>query len=490
MDCSVFFDRGIGPHYKSADDALAGNPKDILRIEEFDVVSGKDDLGNRKLPFSLDQNNEKVSFSCNVKIGKPEGFETFLFVDAEVKHLSCSINGETIFEAESSVIAYDFKIDCGDETNSEICLLLTPKEDGGCLREVYVYHLPKSSVTSLKMDSLVKEGDAGVILDITVASGDVAMSLGGALRVTIYFEDGNIAEKTLEVKPFKKQPWQRLRAKLIIESSELWSPKSPKYYCAVFEYIRSDGSVADVRKKYFGIRDLNISEDSVKDGAMTLRINSQRLKLRAAHFSQTIPTADEIFSKGFNSVYIEGEIPPGFLADCWKKGLMIIYAPKFSIELKRKWWQKRSDDDPLDNAVLSVGESVDILKSQTPVIIWSLGIKGAFGYESLANLVRIIDGTRPLCCEGDTRFTVGDFFAFADCGLSELSDIASGNSVPGGRRKRRIKAKDYMKMPLLLCAVSPDRKSFEEKFEIIERTPHMAGAVVNFTERLSSFYDF
>ena|GEM_PF-6027563 len=486
----MFFDRGLGAHYKNTDDALAGNPKGMLRIEEFDVVSGEDDLGNRKLPFDLGQNSEKVSFSCNVKIEKTKGFETFLFVDADAKHLSCSVNGETIFEAESAVIAYDFKIEFGDEPYSEICLLLTPKEDGGCLREVYVYHLPKSSVKTLKMDSLVKEGTASLTLDITVASGDIAMSLGGTLRVTIYFEDGIVAEKTLDVKPFKKQPWQRLRAELTIESAELWNPKSPKYYCAVFEYFRSDGSVADIRKKYFGIRNLSISEDPVTDGAMSLKINSQRLKLRTAHFSQTLPTADEILSKGFNSVYIEGEIPPGFLADCWEKGLMIIYAPIFSIKIKRKWWQKRGDDDPLDDAVLSIGESVDILKGQTPVIIWSLGIKGAFGYESLANLVRIIDGTRPVCCEGDIRFTVGDFFSFADCGLSELAYIASGNSVPGGRGKRRIKAKEYIKRPLLLCAVSPDRESFEEKFEIIERTPHMAGAVVNFTEELSSFYDF
>ena len=184
---------------------------------------------------------------------------------------------------------------------------------------------------------------------------------------------------------------------------------------------------------------------------------------------------------GCNAIRVISPYDIKFLDACEEKGMLLVCEADFTVRKGPRRVKKR-DSDPLDRPVALVGEMVERLKNRASVICWSLGGCSSFGSGVLKELVRSLDDTRAINCEGDTRFLASDFFSAADCSDEALSDIVAHKTITDGHLLgRRVPFTRYANKPFFLVNAEPDEKKIKKKSAFIRANDRTLGMLIDVT---------
>ena len=121
------------------------------------------------------------------------------------------------------------------------------------------------------------------------------------------------------------------------------------------------------------------------------------------------------------------------------------------------------------------------LKNFSSVFCWSLGSCGPLGYGVLKELIRSLDDTRAINCEGDVRFIASDFFSASDCSPEALLRVSAHKRIPGNNffSFNGLSFTNYVNNALLLCEVDSSIDSLQEKIVIAQNSDRILGLFVD-----------
>jgi|GEM_PF-3207890 len=417
-----------------------------------------------------------------------DGFDTVLKLDAKLISASLYINGNYVTKVENTLMTALVRVDEFLKKKNSLYLKLdnNDTEEDEVIRSLSLFHVPKSRITDLFIKSRIDHGKAEVSASITVKAGDIGMAVGGSVIMSLHDGRTTVAETEIRIPAFRKNHWVSVRAKLIIESPRLWSLEDPYRYTALIQLFRADGTIADVRRVHYGVRELWLRRYERRgkiEPQMVLNGHSVKVK-GAVVREQYAALPGRLKKMGFNAVRVIEPQNTQFFEACETEGLLVMCETKFKVRSnpKQRGRKKKSVHDPLERPFALLGEMVTRLQNNSSIFCWSLGSRKAFGNEILGEFIRSIDDTRAVNCEGDFRFAVSDFFSASDCGIKELTAVSAHKPVFVNSFFKLLLFHKYKNHPLLLCETSLDTENLREKFHAVESIERFMGFFVDIEE--------
>jgi beta-galactosidase/beta-glucuronidase len=271
------------------------------------------------------------------------------------------------------------------------------------------------------------------------------------LEVDISFNGAPIAKATIAT----PQKSGGLSVKLIQPSAAApgycwdmsWSPEAPRLFDVEFRVVK-DGVVEDTVSTYFGLRKI-----SVENGVFMLNNHPyfQKLLLDQGYWPDSVMTApsDESFvddiksvkAMGFNGVRKHQKIEdPRFLYHADRLGLLVWaesgsayeYSTDYAVKMCKEWMEAvlRDRNHPCIVVWTPLNESWGVQEIRNDSRQQAHSV-------ALCNLIKSIDGTRPVVDNDGWEHTCGDLLTIHD--YSSNPDILRNryreipDSVPGGK---------------------------------------------------------
>jgi len=483
----------LGRHYAGKRNALSNSGERIKRLALravaddfiFNLGTGVPDAvqqGIVKLPHLIEREDPKRLFFIKFDGSQYwEGFDTVLQIDACIVSASLYVNGNFVTNIENTLMTALIRVDPFLRGKNSIYLKFAANEAGPdeVIRSLSLYHLPKSRVTDLFLKSRIYPGRARIYADVTVKAGDIGMAVGGSIILSLHDGSKTVSETEIQIPAFRKNHWASVRARMDIDDPRLWRPEDPFRYSAVIQLFRADGTIADVRRIPYGVRELLLKRyDRRRKEGPRLLLNGLPVTIKGAVARQQSAELPGLLSRmGLNAVRVVDPSDLPFLETCETEGLLVMCEAQLEIHAnpRQRGRRKTAVSDPLERPFALLGEMVTRLQNHASVICWSIGSRKLFGNEVLGEFIRSLDDTRAVNCEGDLRFTVSDFFSASDCGMKELTAVAEHKAVSVGGVFKLLPFARYKHYPLLLCEAAFDTEELKEKFTAAQSIDRFLG---------------
>ena len=269
--------------------------------------------------------------------------------------------------------------------------------------------------------------------------------------------------------------------KIPIANAHYWNAEHPFLYDLSITLV-TDGQISHVVKQKVGLREV-----AIEDGI--LKINGQRVKLRGVCRHELYPEVGRALREhhwlkdiklmkagNINAVRCSHYPPhPRFLELCDEYGLYVLD------EVPIGFGHDIQHDPILLGAMLARAQrTVERDRNCACVIIWDIGNENPlYGLqECAAKLVKQMDPTRPLLYPGENFVGLDRHFA---SGTAEFIDILAPHYPHNEEIKRDLEDARIQK-PIIFTeinhALDTAFSDFETKWEMIEDTDKMAGAMI------------
>ncbi len=303
-----------------------------------------------------------------------------------------------------------------------------------------------------------------------------------AIKLDLKDADGNImADQTEAVSWITPRVVPSHTFKIPVTDAHYWNAEQPYLYDLSMTLL-TDGQVSHVVKQKVGLREV-----AIEDGI--LKVNGQRIKLRGVCRHELFPEVGRALQEhhwlkdiklmkagNINAVRCSHYPPhPRFLELCDEYGLYVLD------EIPIGFGEEHQNDPIMLGAMLSRAQrTVARDRNHPSVIIWDIGNENPlYGLqETAAKLVKTMDPTRPLLYPGENFVGLDRIFA---SGTAEFIDILAPHYPHNEEIKRDLEDARIQK-PIIFTeinhALDTAFSDFETKWEMIENTDKMAGAMI------------
>lgn len=358
----------------------------------------------------------------------------------------------------------------------------------GIFRDVYLLAFPKTHFEDFQVQTLLDD-------EYRDAKLSVKVNLSGAADVELKLLD---SEKNEVVRETKSSSDGVINFNVHVENPSKWTAETPTLYHLVLTFVNGDQVIA----QRVGFR-----KTEIKNGQ--LLVNGNRIVFRGTnrhehHYTggRTVPYEflknDLLLMKTHNLNAIRTSHQPNDprlydLADelgLWiideadlechgfadvmeeaftdeQKKLSYPERKKLSYEAASKW---TTDNPDWEEAYLDRARQLVMRDKNHPsIIMWSLGNEAFYGrnFQSMYDLVKSIDPTRPVHYEGDIEAKTVDVFSMMYASVATIIEFAE--------------VKDYTK-PLILCeyihAMGNGPGSIKEYVDAFYKYPRLQGGFV------------
>lgn len=427
---------------------------------------------------------EKRTFYLDLgKLKKKEGYDTVLLLDASIVSASIYLNGDVISHLKDLLMGALVRIDPYLSTSNHMFISVehTKSNREEILHSVKTLYLKKSRITDIFPRTSITGQRVEILCDVRLESGDVKAALGGNLKVTLLDNDERVVtSSTVPISAFKRNYWKTVRAVLSVNEPHLWNIDDPYRYTIQVEFFSFDETLIDMKEIPYGIRQWRLSRYSPKIASSpALLLNGQPVKIKGIVLrNQDEHLPSKLKKIGINAVRVINPYNQAFFEACDREGILVMCEVDFNVSYpKRSFFShNKKEVDPLDIPFALIGEMILRLKNYASVFCWSAGVRKLFGNTVLGEFIRSIDDTRALNSQGDSNFSLSDFYSADDCELSQLKSIESyslfyeGN-ILGIYHNPRI----YRQYPFILCDVDITQPTIGEKLQVFERNKRFLG---------------
>lgn len=229
-------------------------------------------------------------------------------------------------------------------------------------------------------------------------------------EVSIRQEDNTIVQQELEISKISKQS----KFKFDIPKAKLWSPDNPFLYDLTIKLKKTDGTVIDEVKSYFGMRKIALGKDDF--GRTVMQLNNEDI-FQFGLLDQgwwpdglyTAPTPEAMLwdvkktqELGFNTIRKHVKVEPAiYYYECDKRGMLVwqdMPNGNYLHGLRLQAWEE-DVNRPTESAMQfewELREMIDKLYSFPSIIVWVPFNEGWGQYdtERIANWVSSYDPSR------------------------------------------------------------------------------------------------
>ena len=314
----------------------------------------------------------------------------------------------------------------------------------GIFRDVYLYSQPFFQIEDFKIESeFTRNMREGIInFDFEVLSYHKFIPEGAKIKINLYDQGINAAEKTIELSELKKERLNKFKTELQIENPRPWSAEDPYLYQLEIKLFNHQGEKIQTIRQKTAFRTVEIKDAQ-------LLVNGEPIMIRGVNRHDFDPKMGRTVSRekmeedillmkkhNINAVRT-AHYPnhPYFYELCDKYGLYVL--AETDIETHGMdpvgRWDEFADSPEWRGAFLDRMERmVDHYKNHPSIIIWSLGNESGFGenHRKMADLTRKLDSTRPIHYEGDRKQETADIIGPMYPTIEQTAKLAQKQEKP------------------------------------------------------------
>lgn len=362
----------------------------------------------------------------------------------------------------------------------------------GIFREVYLFAAPTIHIRDFYVVTDLDEEyrDATLRVSMFIKNFSTLVQDKYQVRFGLYDSKGKQvltdAVKTIPMMDPKDESY--LTFNVPVPNPEKWSAETPNLYKLTMQILNDEGQIIEVYSSKVGFREITL-----RDGQ--LLVNGRAIKFKGVNKHEFDPTTGRVISRelmvkdillmkqnNINAVRLSHYPNDPLWYDlCDEYGLYLI--DEANIESHELWQQKNypiADRPEWRDAFIARGKAVvERDKNHPSVIIWSLGNETGMGlhFEDLAQIVRLIDPSRPIQYEGRKDYPKD--FKQLDQSLSKFDIITTMYPVPQAMVK--LTEKDPSR-PVIICeyahSMGNSLGNFQEYWDLIDRYPRLQGGFI------------
>ncbi|GAB3541100.1 beta-galactosidase, LacZ type [Spirosoma fluminis] len=356
----------------------------------------------------------------------------------------------------------------------------------GIFRDVFLYATPKTYLRDFYVVTDLDDQYRNATLKITANVRNLAPSGQQApytLKITLYDPKKTIVFSEVVTSASATDAGQEaiLRLRKDVKSPALWSAESPALYSVTAQLIGADGQVSEAVAQRVGFREMVITEGQ-------LLVNGRPVTYKGVNRHEFDPNTGRVISresmiqdiklmKQHNINAVRTSHYPN-VTDwydlCDEYGLYVIDEANIeSHELWNKGQTPATKPEWRDAFVARGRAMVERDKNHPSIVIWSLGNETDMGqnFRDMADIMRLIDPTRPIHYEGRRPYTGTSLSSF---------DIIS-TMYPSVDDMIKLMEKDPSR-PVIVCeyahAMGNSVGNLKDYWVAIDKYPRLQGGFI------------
>jgi beta-galactosidase len=362
----------------------------------------------------------------------------------------------------------------------------------GIFRDVFLYATPKAYLRDLSVVTDFDDAYHDATLKVTASIRNLGSPADPAfrnLKITLFDPKRAVlfSETLLPSESINTGQELLFRLNKAVSAPALWSAESPTLYTLTIEMTGSDGQPLEAISQRVGFRKMRMTGGQ-------LLVNGKAVTFKGVNRHEFNPTTGRVINresmirdiklmKQHNINAVRTSHYPN-VTDwydlCDEYGLYVI--DEANIESHELWskGQTPAAKPEWRNAFVARGRAmVERDKNHPSIIIWSLGNETDMGqnFREMADIVRLIDPTRPIHYEGRNNYN-GDFKA-ANQPLTSFDIIST--MYPSVAGMIALMEKDPSR-PLIVCeyahSMGNSVGNLKEYWAAIDKYPRMQGAFI------------
>ncbi|MFN8348080.1 MAG: glycoside hydrolase family 2 TIM barrel-domain containing protein [Spirosomataceae bacterium] len=362
----------------------------------------------------------------------------------------------------------------------------------GIFRDVYLYAAPVIHVRDYYVSTDLDENYQNATLKISAFVKNFSSQVQDKyqVRFKLYDPDGRIVQGDLirNVPMMDPKDESYLNLNIPIPTPARWTAETPNIYKLILQVVNGEGQTTEVLSTRVGFREINLRNGQ-------LLINGKAVKFKGVNRHEFDPNTGRVVSResmikdimlmkqhNINAVRTSHYPNDPLWYDlCDEYGLYVI--DEANIESHELWQQKgislAANPDWKEAFVARGKAMVERDKNHPCVVIWSLGNETGMGqnFEDMAQIIRLIDPTRPLHYEGRANYPKS--FEETDQAVTNF-DINS-TMYPSVKVMEAMVKKDPNR-PLIICeyahAMGNGVGNLSDYWDVIDQNPRMQGGFI------------
>ena len=362
----------------------------------------------------------------------------------------------------------------------------------GIFRDVYLFATPTIHVrdfyVTTDLDDNYQNGTLKIAAFVKNFSSEVQDKY--QIKFGLYESGGRVVAADLikNVPMMDPKDESYLTLNLPLENPLKWTAETPNLYLLTLQVINEEGKIVEVLSTRVGFRKVVIQNGQ-------LLVNGKAVKLKGVNRHEFDPNTGRVISResmvkdillmkqnNINAVRTSHYPNDPLWYDlCDEYGLYLI--DEANIESHELWQQKNvilADKPEWKDAFMARGKAlVERDKNHPSIIIWSLGNESGMGqhFEDMAQLIRLIDPTRPIQYEGRRDYPKD--FKQLDQSLSNFDIITTMYPAPQGLLT--LMEKDATR-PVIICeyahSMGNSVGNLQDYWNYIDKYPRLQGAFI------------
>lgn len=362
----------------------------------------------------------------------------------------------------------------------------------GIFRDVYLYATPVIHIRDYYIVTDLDENYQNATLKISAFVKNFSSQVQDKYQVKfkLYDPDGRIAQGDLirNVPMMDPKDESYLSLNIPVPTPARWTAETPNLYKLIIQVVDGDGKTMEVFSTRVGFREVTL-----RDGQ--LLVNGKAVKFKGVNRHEFDPNTGRVISResmikdivlmkqhNINAVRTSHYPNDPLWYDlCDEYGLYVI--DEANIESHELWQQKgislAANPDWKDAFVARGKAMVERDKNHPSIIIWSLGNETGMGqnFEDMAQIIRLIDPTRPLHYEGRANYPK----TFDEVDQAVTNFDINGTMYPSVKVMETMVKKDPNR-PLIICeyahAMGNGVGNLSDYWEAIDKNPRMQGGFI------------
>lgn len=285
----------------------------------------------------------------------------------------------------------------------------------GIFRDVYLLARPENHVADFFVKTLLDDSGKDAVLEVDGSIAGLHNNESGKIELKLLDDKGQpIADGAYNCIN------SSLSARLKVDNPQKWSAESPYLYTLLITLKNSSGDILEVIAQKTGFRKIELKNGLFYVNGVAIKFKGVNRHEHHPDLGRAVPyeamLADVLLMKRHNINAVRtSHYPddPKFYDLCDTYGLYVI--DEADIECHGfaiiDDWDRLSNDPLWENAYVDrMVRMIHRDKNHPCVLMWSLGNESGFGdnHSAMAKVARLIDPTRLLHYEGETRLIFDD----------------------------------------------------------------------------------
>ena len=362
----------------------------------------------------------------------------------------------------------------------------------GIFRDVYLFATPTIHIRDYYVVTDLDENFQNATLKIAAFVKNFSSQVQDKyqVRFKLYDPNGRLIQGDLvrNIPMMDPKDESYLSLSVPISSPLLWNAETPHLYKLLVQVVDGEGKTTEVLSSRVGFREVNL-----KNGQ--LLINGKAIKFKGVNRHEFDPNTGRVISRAsmikditlmkqhnINAVRTSHYPNDPLWYDlCDEYGLYVI--DEANIESHELWQQKgiilAANPDWKDAFVARGKAMVERDKNHPSIVIWSLGNESGMGsnFESMAEIIRLIDPTRPIHYEGRANYPK----TFEEVDQPVTNFDINGTMYPSVKVMEAMAKKDPNR-PLIICeyahSMGNSVGNLSDYWEAIDKNPRMQGGFI------------